>query len=42
MQEFMDDLEKYHFYLDAKFEFENKLLFSNIVKKPSPQELIKI
>lgn len=42
MQESVEDLEKYQFYLNAKFEFYDSLLFSNLVKKPSSSELVKI
>lgn len=42
MQEFEEDIEKYQFYLEAKFEFWESLLFSNLVKKPSSTELIKL
>lgn len=30
-----EDLEKFEFYLKAKFEFCDSLLFSNLVKKPA-------
>ena len=42
MQEYSEDLEKYQFYLDAKFEFHESLLFSNLVKKPSLTDFIDI
>jgi hypothetical protein len=42
MQEFVEDLEKYCFYLNAKFDFFENLLFSNLVQKPSSAELYKI
>ena len=34
-----DDLEKLKFYLEGKFEFQDSVLFSNLVKKPTKQEL---
>lgn len=37
-----DDLEKFHFYLNAKFEFFESVLFSDIVHKPSMHEINKM
>jgi hypothetical protein len=37
-----DDLEKFKFYLGAKFEFCHGILFSNVVRKPSFEELAGI
>ncbi len=42
MQEATEDLEKLEFYINAKFEFCESLLFSNLVRKPSSSELAKI
>lgn len=42
MQESIEDREKYQFYLNAKFEFCESLLFSNLVRKPSTSELFKM
>src|ERR1700689_2614220 len=37
-----DDLEKLEFYLGAKFQFHDSILFSNLVKKQSGKELITL
>src|SRR5690349_22545750 len=35
----IDDLEKFHFYLNAEFELSESILLSNIVHKPSMHEI---
>ncbi len=37
-----DDIEKFNFYLQAKFEFYEDILFSNLVRKPLIAEINKL